>query len=102
MCCTDMMSSCVGLRTRAAAGSGEPAAGIDRMEGSGGALFRRFRVSVRRLHVLDLVGITQRIHPGLLVVFGATVFVGPSADPLGRGSEQPGRMPQAVLGGVLD
>src|SRR5260370_21450729 len=98
MCCTDMMSSCVGLRTRAAAGSWEPAAGIDRMEGSGGSLFRRFRVSVRRLHVLDLVGITQRIHPGLLVVFGATVFVGPSGDRLGRGSGQRRRMHQPVAG----
>src|ERR1700737_2777170 len=100
MCCADMMSSCVGLRTKAAADSGEPAAGIDRMEGSGGALFRRFGVSVRGVRVLDLVGIIQRIRPGLLVVFRETVFVGPSGNLLGRGSEQRGRMHETVLGVV--
>src|SRR4051794_23698100 len=100
MCCADMMSSCVGLRTKAAADSGEPAAGIDRMEGSGGSLFRRFGVSARRLHVLGRVGLVQRVSSGLLVVFGADVFVGPSGDLLGRGSEQRGRMHEPALGVV--
>src|SRR5260370_37493233 len=98
MCCADMMSSCVGLRTKAAADSEEPAAGINRMEGSGASLFRCFGVAIRSVRVLDLVGVVQRVRAGLLVLFGAAVFVGPSGDLLGREDEQGRRRDEAGFG----
>ena len=51
------------------------------------SLFRRFGVAARGLRVLSVVGLVQRVSSGLLVVFGAAVFVGPSGDLVGRGSE---------------
>ena len=84
MCCADMMSSCVGLRTNAAADSEEPAAGLIGWKVRCGSLFRRFGVAARGLRVLSLVGLVQRVSSGLLVVFGAAVFVGPSGDLVGR------------------
>src|ERR1700720_2792971 len=102
MCCADMMSSCGACERK------PPPTRGSRRRGSIGwkvrcwSLFRRFGVSVRGVRVLDLVGIIQRIRPGLLVVFRKTAFVGPSGDLLGRGSEQRGRMHEPVLGVVLN
>src|SRR5260370_33103601 len=98
MCCADMMSSCVGLRTKPPPTRGSRRRGLIGWKVRCRSLFRRFGVTVRRLRVLGLIGLIQRVSSGLLVVFGAAVFVGPSGNLLGPGSEQRGRKHQPARG----
>ena len=98
MCCADMMSSCVGLRTKAAAGSEEPAAGSIKWKDGVGRYSAEPSAACASSTSSDSFNASA---PRLRRRLRRDRVFGPSGDLLGRGSEQRARMYETALGEVF-